>query len=147
MNSGSDYYYRARSYQASNGLFTSIDSFGFSANSANLYSYVRNAVLNATDPTGNISAFEAGVLTANALFTIGAGALGCLLGNRAEVFIKEGSDSRTEFVVETIVRGGIFAVFATGLPAAATAGLIAAPTPLGLAFVAFEVGVGVCTLI
>lgn len=48
------YYYRARYYDAQVGRFISEDPIGFDAGSANLYRYVDNSPLNATDPSGNV---------------------------------------------------------------------------------------------
>jgi RHS repeat-associated protein len=46
-------YYRARYYDAATGRFISEDPIGFGGGDANLYRYVRNFPLNATDPSGN----------------------------------------------------------------------------------------------
>jgi RHS repeat-associated protein len=45
-------YYRARYYDAGVGRFVSEDPIGFSAGDANLYRYVGNSPVNATDPSG-----------------------------------------------------------------------------------------------
>jgi len=45
------YYYRARYYDADLGRFLSVDPIGY-ADQLNLYAYVGNSPLNATDPTG-----------------------------------------------------------------------------------------------
>lgn len=58
LNSGSDYYYRARQYNASSGRFGSLDQIGFSAGDANLYRFVNNSPTFATDPTGNTTVVE-----------------------------------------------------------------------------------------
>ncbi len=47
------YYYRARYYDATAGRFLSEDPVGFAAGDFNLYRYVGNSPLNATDPSGN----------------------------------------------------------------------------------------------
>lgn len=47
------YYYRARYYNAEIGRFIGEDPIGFSGGDANLYRYVENSPLSATDPTGN----------------------------------------------------------------------------------------------
>ena len=46
------YYYNARWYDAKTGRFTSPDPTGFAAGDVNLYRYVNNSVVNATDPSG-----------------------------------------------------------------------------------------------
>jgi RHS repeat-associated protein len=46
------YYYRARYYDANLGRFISQDLLGFGTADVNLYRYVSNSPLNATDPTG-----------------------------------------------------------------------------------------------
>ena len=45
-------YYRARYYDAANGMFISVDPMGFGAGDTNLYRYVGNSSTMATDPTG-----------------------------------------------------------------------------------------------
>jgi RHS repeat-associated protein len=45
-------YYRVRHYDPKLGRFLSEDPLGLAAGDANLYRYVRNDPLNATDPTG-----------------------------------------------------------------------------------------------
>ncbi|MBW4497542.1 MAG: hypothetical protein KME26_31650 [Oscillatoria princeps RMCB-10] len=46
------HYYRARYYNGTVGRFLSEDPIGFAGGDANLYRYVGNSPLNATDPTG-----------------------------------------------------------------------------------------------
>ena len=46
------YYYRARYYDAANGVFISTDPIAFEAGDANLYRYVSNSPMMGTDPTG-----------------------------------------------------------------------------------------------
>jgi RHS repeat-associated protein len=46
-------YYRARYYDAGNGLFISEDPIGFNAGDTNIYRYVGNSPVNRTDPSGN----------------------------------------------------------------------------------------------
>jgi RHS repeat-associated protein len=46
------YYYRARYFDANVGRFIGQDPIGFSAGDSNLYRYVGNSPLNATDPSG-----------------------------------------------------------------------------------------------
>ena len=52
------YYYRARYYDPKTGRFMSEDPTGFDAGDPNLYRYVNNAPLDATDPTGKVAAIE-----------------------------------------------------------------------------------------
>ncbi len=52
------YFYRARYYSASTGRFTQQDPIGFRAGDTNLYRYVGNRVLNATDPAGTTAVIE-----------------------------------------------------------------------------------------
>ena len=47
------YFYRARYYDASAGRFINRDPIGFDGGDGNLYRYVENSPVNATDPTGN----------------------------------------------------------------------------------------------
>jgi RHS repeat-associated protein len=46
-------YYRARYYDAGVGRFISEDPIGFAAGDSNIYRYVGNSPVNATDPSGN----------------------------------------------------------------------------------------------
>ena len=67
-------YYRARYYDPSSGRFISQYPFGFAGHDANLYRYVGNSPLNATDPSGNIAIVK---------YLIGAGiggAVGAITG-------------------------------------------------------------------
>jgi RHS repeat-associated protein len=52
------YYYRARYYSPALGRFLSQDPLGFESNDTNPYRYVLNSPLIATDPTGQLEAFE-----------------------------------------------------------------------------------------
>ena len=52
LNSGNDYYYRARTYNASQARFTSLDPIRFDSSDANLYRYVSNNSLVGVDPSG-----------------------------------------------------------------------------------------------
>ncbi|MDT0594942.1 RHS repeat-associated core domain-containing protein [Glaciecola petra] len=56
------YDYRARAYDPAARRFISEDPIGFEANDANLYRYVFNNPLNATDPSGKSAAQEYGVI-------------------------------------------------------------------------------------
>jgi RHS repeat-associated protein len=51
-NDGPLYYYRARFYNAAFGRFISEDPLGYAAGDPNLYAYVGNDPINATDPGG-----------------------------------------------------------------------------------------------
>ena len=51
-------YYRARYYDAANGVFISVDPMGFGAGDTNLYRYVGNSSTLATDPSGMASWLE-----------------------------------------------------------------------------------------
>ena len=79
LNSGSDYYYRARTYNASQGRFGSLDTFRFLAGDSNLFRYVNNNANAATDPTGRFAVVDrAAVETALVGAARGAiGGLGC----------------------------------------------------------------------
>jgi len=52
-NDGNLYYYRARYYNPIMGRFISPDQIGFLGGDANLYGYVHNSPVNATDPSGH----------------------------------------------------------------------------------------------
>lgn len=49
------YYYKARYYSPSMGRFLQADPIGFDAGDMNLYAYVGNDAMNATDPFGALS--------------------------------------------------------------------------------------------
>jgi len=51
------YYYRARYYDAGVGKFISEDPIGFDGGDANLYRYVENSPVKATDPSGKAEGF------------------------------------------------------------------------------------------
>jgi RHS repeat-associated protein len=53
-----DYYIRARAYSPATGQFISPDPLGFAVGDGNLYRYVCNNPINATDPTGEIGIVE-----------------------------------------------------------------------------------------
>jgi len=57
------YYYRARYFDASVGRFIGQDPIGFSAGDSNLYRYVANSPLTATDPSGHASVQLTALLT------------------------------------------------------------------------------------
>lgn len=50
--------HRARTYNASQGRFTSLDPIGFIGGDSDLYRYVNNGPIVATDPLGEITAFQ-----------------------------------------------------------------------------------------
>jgi RHS repeat-associated protein len=52
-NDGNLYYYRARYYNPVMGRFISPDQVGFLGGDANLYGYVHNSPINASDPSGH----------------------------------------------------------------------------------------------
>jgi RHS repeat-associated protein len=58
------YYYRARFYDPRLGRFTSQDPLGFAAGDVNLYRYVGNNPLGATDPSGSLALLECAVVRA-----------------------------------------------------------------------------------
>jgi RHS repeat-associated protein len=61
-NDGNLYYYRSRYYNPVMGRFISPDPIGLVGGDANLYGYVRNNPINATDPSGNCPACAAGAI-------------------------------------------------------------------------------------
>jgi RHS repeat-associated protein len=61
-NDGNLYYYRARYYNPSIGRFVSPDPIGLVGGDANLYGYVHNSPVNATDPSGNCPQCIAGAI-------------------------------------------------------------------------------------
>jgi RHS repeat-associated protein len=63
------YYYRARFYDPQQGRFVSQDPTGFSAGDTNLYRYVGNSPLGATDPSGNLAITECAILKAVRVLT------------------------------------------------------------------------------
>ncbi|NEZ66600.1 tandem-95 repeat protein [Leptolyngbyaceae cyanobacterium CCMR0082] len=60
-------YYRARYYDPGTGQFISQDPLGFDAGDPNLYRYVFNTPLNATDPTGKFTLLEVSFVALNAV--------------------------------------------------------------------------------
>jgi RHS repeat-associated protein len=73
------YYYRARYYDPRLGRFLGQDSLGFAAGDANLYRYVKNNPLGATDPTGHDAILEDAFTRGFSGALIG-GVLGCICG-------------------------------------------------------------------
>ena len=84
LNSGNDYFYRARTYNASQGRFTSLDPIGFIAGESNLLAYVFNSPGMFTDPGGlngeGATTFSRGGGAAIGFAFGVAGFLGCLVG-------------------------------------------------------------------
>jgi RHS repeat-associated protein len=68
------YYYRARFFDPALGRFVSQDPIGFIAGDPNLYRYVHNSPLTATDPTGETAVVEY-------LANIGRGPVGTFIAN------------------------------------------------------------------
>jgi RHS repeat-associated protein len=68
------YYYRARFFDPALGRFVSQDPIGFSAGDPNLYRYVHNSPLTATDPMGETAVVEY-------LAKIGRGPVGTFIAN------------------------------------------------------------------
>jgi choice-of-anchor C domain-containing protein len=61
--SDNSYNYRSRYYDPALARFLTLDPFSFMANDTNLYRYVGNSSLNATDPSGNLAIIEFVALT------------------------------------------------------------------------------------
>lgn len=74
-------YYRARIYDPVGGQFLSQDPLGFDAGDENLYRYVFNSPQNATDPTGEFSVVDYGLIV-----ILGA-EVGVILGGVATVVL------------------------------------------------------------
>jgi RHS repeat-associated protein len=102
-------YYRARYYHPGLQRFASEDPIGYAGGDVNLYAYVRNDPLNATDPTGHL----ANIIIGSAL----GGAVGALKAAYSGCGIAEG------FAKGAIVGGVAGATFGAGLPLLASAGL------------------------
>lgn len=145
------YHNRARTYNPSTGIFVQQDPISFSAGDLNLYRYAFNVGLNASDPTGNVTLLGYNITTSQILnggLILGAGGLGCILGD--SVGLGKGHyNTWGQFFAQHTVRGGVFALIAfvlneaektsrNKLPAGATTGI--------LAFVAFEVGFVTCSV-
>ncbi|GAC1460231.1 MAG: hypothetical protein NVS2B14_02100 [Chamaesiphon sp.] len=85
------YYYRTRYYSSTVGRFLNEDSLGFDAGDANLYRYVGNSPLNATDPSGQVlflipllAELTTTQLVGLGLVTVGAGGLVALNTRKTE---------------------------------------------------------------
>ncbi|MCS7466146.1 putative Ig domain-containing protein [Stieleria sp. ICT_E10.1] len=100
MNTG-DYYFRARVLNASTGSFITADQFGFRSLDTNLYRYVGNSPLNATDPSGNIS------LAAKAAL-VGAIAVGALSFSAS--LVVNSTCKQTDSFGEMVVRSASYTV-------------------------------------
>ncbi|MGF1498799.1 MAG: tandem-95 repeat protein [Elainellaceae cyanobacterium] len=74
------YYYRARYYAPELGRFINQDPIGFEAADTNLYRYVSNSPINATDPTGTIAALEYAGITDEIVLGDTGEALGAFIG-------------------------------------------------------------------
>ena len=146
LNSGNDYYYRARTYNASQGRFGSLDQIRFEGRDANLFAYSLNSPINFSDPTGNLTAAESAVILGSATgaaVTI-AGGLGCLLGQAND----NNADTSREALIELVGGTLVFTAIEIALGLAA----LSSPVPpavfvLGSAAVAFEVGFVTCALV
>ena len=86
LNSGSDYYYRARQYSASSGRFGSLDPIGFGGFDANLFRYVNNNSISFQDPSGTTAAVSNAIKLGvqgglrGAVQGVGCGAASAFLG-------------------------------------------------------------------
>ncbi|MEB3220007.1 MAG: putative Ig domain-containing protein [Nostocales cyanobacterium 94392] len=74
------YYYRARYYDLSLGRFISQDPIGFGGEDANLYRYVGNNPVNATDPSGLFAAIAYGLVTSKVTLGPIGSTSGALIG-------------------------------------------------------------------
>lgn len=74
------YYNRARYYDANLGRFISQDPIGFGGGDANLYRYVGNNPVNATDPSGLIAAIEYGGIAGEVVAGQTGSVIGALIG-------------------------------------------------------------------
>ena len=134
LNSGSDYYYRARTYNARSGRFGALDSIRFRGGTANLYSYTLNSPASFTDPTGNFSVVSYGQLA------FGGFLVGCAI--RVLVDVPE-----FEFMFGTSTQAQLDALRSraeaqvTGVVQRATVGVVAAPVAaIGVGLFAISFG-------
>ena len=74
------YYYRARYYDPILGRFISQDPIGFGGEDANLYRYVGNNPVNATDPSGLLAAFEYGSIVKAQVLDVAGTVPGAIIG-------------------------------------------------------------------
>ncbi len=74
------YYNRARYYDASLGRFISQDPIGFGGEDANLYRYVGNNSVNATDPSGLLAAIEYGKILKTQVLGVSGTVTGAIIG-------------------------------------------------------------------
>ena len=96
LNSGNDYYYRARTYNASQGRFGSLDPAGFAAETANVFSYVFNSPSNFTDPTGLVTSFQYSLILSGSI--VGGCTVGLLAnGLFTALFVDSSEEAAREF--------------------------------------------------
>lgn len=74
------YYYRARYYDPDLGRFISQDPLGFAGQDANLYRYVSNNPINATDPSGMVALLEYGSILKTQVLGASGTVSGAIIG-------------------------------------------------------------------
>ncbi len=116
------YFCRARYYDPAQGRFVSNDLIGFASGDFNLYRYVGNNPISATDPTGLAASIEYAIL-------IGA-ISGALLAPTFDIICKlslgQGADITVEREIKKSVIGAILGAIAGGLIAYAALELMLA---------------------
>lgn len=80
---------RARDLNPTDGRFLQVDPLGFGALQTNLYAYVNNSPVNATDPTGTLAVWEYGFVAGTTAAVV-RGGLGYLGGEDANTAVKAG---------------------------------------------------------
>jgi RHS repeat-associated protein len=103
-----NYYYRARVYSPELGRFLSVDPLGFDAGDYNLYRYVFNNPINATDPTGELAFLLPFLLSASAEAAVDA-----LLQATISYFF-DPSVSTVSEAISSINPGQVAVAFITG---------------------------------